>query len=88
MTINRKAMVFCLPCQTKFWRLVSTVIELLMVRLKYYLAMGSFMRVILKIINETAQVFIITGMETTMMGNGSKIEGLEEEESFLQMEGN
>jgi hypothetical protein len=50
--------------------------------------MGSFMRVILKIINETAQVFIITGMETTMMGNGSKIEGLEEEESFLQMEGN
>jgi hypothetical protein len=50
--------------------------------------MESFMREILKIISETAQVFIITEMETIMMVSGSKTVGLVEEESFLPMEGN
>lgn len=46
------------------------------------------MKEILKIIKETAQVFIITEMETITMGNGSKIEESVEEESFLAMEEN
>ena len=50
--------------------------------------MEIIMKEILKIIKETAQVFIITEMETITMGNGSKIEESVEEESFLAMEEN
>lgn len=50
--------------------------------------MVSSMKVTLKIINETAQVFIITEMEIIMMVNGSKIVESAEVESFLAMEEN